>query len=141
MPNRKDLAKIHIAKKELGLSDRLYRGVLFVFFGKKSAKDLSPREVDALLEHLRGLGWRPRFQSPRGKKHDDLGARPGMATPAQLRKIEMLWMTGPGIRLKTFPALRHFLNHFFHVSDLRFVTSLQVTPIIVALRKMARLSH
>ena len=142
-PPRWDLAKIHIAKKELGLTDSLYREVLSVFFGKRSAKDLNPREVEALLEHFKGLGWTPRpaggyisgrSATPFHKKYDDLGDRPRMATPAQLRKIETLWMTGPGVRMKTFPALRHFLAHYFQISDLRFVKADPVTPIIAAVR-------
>ena len=37
-PNRADLAKVHIAKRDLKLDDELYRGFLNVLFGKTSAK-------------------------------------------------------------------------------------------------------
>ncbi|PIQ97453.1 MAG: hypothetical protein COV67_04210 [Nitrospinae bacterium CG11_big_fil_rev_8_21_14_0_20_56_8] len=153
MPTRPDLAKIHIAKKELDLGDGLYREFLRVMFRKSSARDLSPQEVEELLEHFRTLGWKPRPASPRSvpsrrktagpptapfeKKYDDLGIRRGMATPAQLRKIEATWMTGPGIRIKTLHALRHFLMHFFHVADLRYVKAYQVTPILAAIGHVA----
>ena len=59
MPSRSELAKIHIAKKELSLTDPLYRDLLFILFGKKSARDLDAQEVEELLTHFLSLGWRP----------------------------------------------------------------------------------
>ena len=43
-PSKADLAKIHIAKKELGLSDDVYRDILRSRFGKTkdSAAKLTP---------------------------------------------------------------------------------------------------
>ena len=98
MPTRNELAKIHIAKKELWLSEDLYRDFLYILFGKKSAKDLNPKEVEELLTHFMGLGWQPTgpghqragskqqanpnaFENlpSQPKKYDDLGDRPGMA--------------------------------------------------------------
>jgi len=151
MPTRNELAKIHIAKKELWLSEALYRDFLFILFGKNSAKDLNPKEVEELLTHFMSLGWQPQWpgnqrsgpnQPPSNylshpKKYDDLGDRPGMATPAQLRMIEYLWMTGKGVRLKTADALSHFLKHYFHLSELRKIRAAQVTPILGAIRKIA----
>lgn len=58
--NRADLAKIHIAKKELGLSDEAYRDILHINFGVESAKDLLPKQVVALLNKFRALGWKPK---------------------------------------------------------------------------------
>ena len=40
MPTRGDLAKIHIAKKELKLTDELYRNLLFLLFKKLFTVDL-----------------------------------------------------------------------------------------------------
>ena len=151
MPTRNELAKIHIAKKELWLSEALYRDFLFILFGKNSAKDLNPKEVEELLTHFMSLGWQPQWprnqrtgpnQPPSNspshpKKYDDLGDRPGMATPAQLRMIEYLWMTGKGVRLKTADALGHFLKHYFHLFELRKIHAAQVTPILGAIRKIA----
>ena len=183
MPSRSELAKIHIAKKELSLTDPLYRDLLFILFGKKSARDLDAQEVEELLTHFLSLGWRPiytggqvmapgakrsrrpgkkpltgaglgaknapgglrkngpknrrDFPSRPGKKYDELGRRPGMASPAQLRLIEFFWMTGKGVRQKTPEALSHFLKHFFHVSDIRSIRAAQVTRILGAIRHVA----
>lgn len=67
MPTNTDLAKIHIAKKELGLSDEAYRDMLHLHFGVSSAKDLNPRQVLVLLNKFRARGWTSKRPS-RGKK-------------------------------------------------------------------------
>jgi len=124
MPTRNQLARVHIAKKELQLTDALYRDFLELWFGKRSAKDLTAGEIEALLTHFKGLGW--------GQ------VRP--ARPAQLYKIQRLWMTGPGVRIKTPAALQHFLNHHFHIPRLSAVKASKVGAVLGAIRKIAESS-
>lgn len=59
-PSRADYAKIHIARKELGLTDENYRDMLRVHFGVESSKNLAPRQVSVLLNKFRAKGWQPR---------------------------------------------------------------------------------
>lgn len=127
MSTRSQLARVHIAKRGLKLSDSMYRGLLNLCFGKRSAKNLSPHEADALLLHFQGLGW-----------GDAPSARPPLASPAQLRKIEAMWMHGSGVRIKTRAALMHFLRHHFHISSMAEIKASQVAPILGAIRKIAR---
>lgn len=54
-----NLAKIHIAKKALGLDDDTYRALLARVAGVTSAKDLNPRQVSAVLAEFQRLGWQP----------------------------------------------------------------------------------
>ncbi len=60
MPSAADLAKIHIAKKELGLTDEAYRDILRTHFRVESAKDLAPKQVIVLLNKFRAKGWKPK---------------------------------------------------------------------------------
>lgn len=60
------LAKIHIAKKELRISAPDYRALLMGEFGVPSATELSTREMERLLAHFVGRGWRPKVRSDRG---------------------------------------------------------------------------
>ena len=53
MPTNAELAKVHIAKRDLKLTDTLYRGFLNVLFGRSSAKDLTHEQVEELLEHFK----------------------------------------------------------------------------------------
>jgi len=52
MPTHAELAKIHIAKRDLKLTDPLYCGFLNVLFGQGSERDLTQEQVEELLEHF-----------------------------------------------------------------------------------------
>ena len=69
MPNRSDLAKIHIAKKELGLDDATYRGVLWDRYHRESAAELSDSQAADLIDLFRQKGWRPASGGQRGLIH------------------------------------------------------------------------
>ncbi len=53
------LAKVHIAARELRISPADYRALLMGEFGVPSASALSIGEIEILLEHFVGRGWRP----------------------------------------------------------------------------------
>lgn len=54
-----NLAKIHIAKAQLGLDDDTYRALLARVAGVRSAKELGPRQVAQVLAEFQRLGWKP----------------------------------------------------------------------------------
>lgn len=54
------LAKVHIAKKELALSDESYRAILFRITGRESSADCSEGQLERLLGEFKRLGWVPR---------------------------------------------------------------------------------
>lgn len=93
MSNR-TLAKIHIARKELQLSDDNYYAIL-AGFGVASSKDLTPQQVNELMSIFRRLGWKQKQAPPTGwgkQKYEYLRPRPAdMADPRQLRMIEAVW--------------------------------------------------
>ena len=64
------LAKVHIAKKDLALSDADYRHVLFVQFGADSASKLSDGELSQLLDHFRSKGWGKKPSADPKRKRD-----------------------------------------------------------------------
>lgn len=53
------LAKIHIAKRDLGLDDARYRALLMQVTGKDSCKYMTYEELDKVLRVLYGLGFIP----------------------------------------------------------------------------------
>ena len=104
MPTHAELAKIHIAKRDLKLTDPLYRGFLNVLFGQGSERDLTQEQVEELLEHFKSLGWKSEYtKSERGRKQSESKAPPSHgserkpATMAQIGLIVYLWEHGPGI--------------------------------------------
>ena len=147
--SRAKLAKIHIAKRDLKLTDQLYRGFLNVLFGETSAKDLNHAQTDELLDHFKSLGWESSYPANQikagGIKTKDLGgskspifSERGPATMKQLGLIMYLWQYGPGIRNKSVQALDHFLNHHFHIPGLKQVKAHQVPGILGAVKNIGK---
>lgn len=62
-----ELAKIHLAKKQLALDDDTYRAMLWTVARVHSARDLDDAGRRAVLEHLKARGFRgrPRTRSTR----------------------------------------------------------------------------
>lgn len=119
MPTRNELAKIHIAKKELGLDDATYRSILWDRYGKESSVDLSERQTADLIDLFRQKGWRP-------------------ASAAQRGLIYALWR-----RLETDGALGHpgeaalasFVEHATGKDNLRRLTVREASRVIERLKR------
>lgn len=71
---RRELAAIHIAKKDLGLDDDTYRDMLFAVARVRSSADLDQGGRTAVIEHLRKSGF--------AKKRPQLGAAERVNKPA-----------------------------------------------------------
>jgi len=70
-----DLAKIHIAKKQLGLSDDDYRAMLQGYGGASSSADLDHSGRQRVLAYLNGIGALP--------KANPTTKRPARPTPSE----------------------------------------------------------
>lgn len=57
MPARADLAKIHLGKKALGLTEDDYRALLMRIAGVSSAANLTTAGMTRVLAEYRRLGW------------------------------------------------------------------------------------
>jgi phage gp16-like protein len=68
-PRQALLAQIHIAKKQLGLSEPEYRDLLFAATRKNSSSIMSPAELGLVIEAMVKAGFKPAFKgAPDGKK-------------------------------------------------------------------------
>lgn len=90
----KQRQRLGFFRKLLNLSEDLYRE-LIEQFGVKSSKELTSQQIEDLTARLcknaqaQGLyKTKPSFMKYR---FNNLSEREGMATPAQLRKIEVMW--------------------------------------------------
>lgn len=64
------IAKLHMAKKDLGLSESEYRAMLEHATGKRSASEMHFAELDRALVAFKAAGWREKKKSaPGGKAH------------------------------------------------------------------------
>lgn len=125
---RKQLALIHLAKKQLQLDDEDYRALLKAAAGVASAKELDKAGFDRVMECFEGLG----FQSSRRPR--TFGKRAGMATPAQVDYIRSLWQQFSG--RDDEKSLNRWLEHWFGVSSLRFADSHVAGQALTALKAM-----
>lgn len=131
-PKGKDLAKIHIAKKDLGLDDDTYRLLLRRVAGVDSARDLDAAGRARVLGELRRSGWKPK--APRARRTRPLDDAP------QSRKVRALWLAlfdagvvrDPGER-----ALAHYVRRQTGVEDLRWLDSRQANRVIESLKAWA----
>ena len=125
---RKCLAKIHIAKKELALSDEDYRDLINATVpGKGSAADLDDGQLQLLLDRLYALGWRPRL--PRNRE------RPLPATVWKARKLWLQLYEQGAVRSPQWTALARFAKRMTGVGDLRRLTGRQAAIVIEALKQ------
>ena len=134
MPVQKLLAKIHIAKKELGLDEETYRDVLNSECGVRSAKFLSNEQALKVIRRFQNSGWTPKSKP---KKFDDQKGNIYSATPAQKRKIEVMWHDLYRGNSET-KHLRQFLWNHFKVSDIRFLDKDKAYDVIEGLKVMQK---
>jgi phage gp16-like protein len=84
------IAKIHIAKKQLGLDDELYRQVLAdVANGLTSCAKMNVKQLEAVLNHFKAKG----FKAVKSKKAGRLSPPSGTAKLPEIDKIRAIWIT------------------------------------------------
>lgn len=123
---RSELAKIHIAKAQLGLDDDTYHDILWTLSRVKSSADLDSQGRFKLLAHFRSLGWKS-SRKKRGKNNDP-----------KSRKIWSLWyqLKDAGlIGSATARALRSEIKKLTGCDDLKFCSEAQKSHVIEVLKK------
>lgn len=107
------LAKLHIAKKQLGLDDDTWRDLLERETGKRSSKDMSHGERGRVLDVLKQQGFKPSSKSSRRGIE-------GKYAP----KLQALWIAGYNlglIRNKDDAALLAFVKRQTGIDHTRFL--------------------
>ncbi|EPZ4323022.1 TPA: regulatory protein GemA [Pseudomonas aeruginosa] len=119
-----NLAKIHIAKAQLGMDDDTYRALLARVAGVRSAKDLGPRQVGKVLAEFQRLGWKPKSN------------RQGRATPkvpqnrqTVLRKITALLASAQ----RPWSYADHMARRMFKVERVEWLDDSQLYRLMQAL--------
>lgn len=78
---KRELAMIHVAKKDLGMDDETYRQMLWTIARVKSAADLDSAGRKQVIDHLKGCGFRVKRKR---------SVRPGGSRAPLLAKIRAL---------------------------------------------------
>lgn len=75
------IAKIHIAKKDLGLDDATYRSIIKQVTGKDSCRNCNIVQLEKIIDFMKSKGWKS--QKPKKDYRDG---------PSELiKKIYVLW--------------------------------------------------
>jgi hypothetical protein len=127
------LSIIHIAKKELGLTDELYRVLLYGAASINSAKELQfEYQFESVMKAFENLG----FKSARRKKNRPARSDKWRCTEAQRAKIEIMWKRCA--RNPTEMALRVFVHRITHVDNPAWMDVKSAQKVIFALEAMAK---
>ncbi|OJF99974.1 regulatory protein GemA [Pararhizobium antarcticum] len=128
--SNKQIALLHVAKRELGLTEEDDRAILARYGGCESASDLEAFGFQNVMKYMTALGFRSNWTKR------TFGARPAMATPAQVDLIRRLWRQFSGKDDAGDMELNKWLNRFHKVSALRFVNDRKAAKAISALKAM-----
>lgn len=127
--NDRKVALIHVARRQLGLTEADYRSILNLFGGVSHTAELDIKGFTAVMARFNALGFNS--TSPRRP----LPMRVGMASPTQTSLIRQLWAectAGNG----TGSDLGKWLERQFGISSLNFVKAELAPRIIGGLKAM-----
>ena len=124
------LAKIHIAKKEMGLDDAAYRLLLERVTGKSSSADMTEPESEAVLVEMRRLGWKPAGGTRRPQ--------------SQKAYVRLMFALAKNIAAKGYwrlpyrEALRRFVKEKTGIDNPEWLSFEEAGPVIEALKAIER---
>ncbi len=135
MADKRQIKLIHTIKNRLGMSDEEYRKFLMenTHGFSISSLELSFQEAEEIIEKMKQLAMQKGVWKEYINKYSEYEGREYMATPAQLRKIEVSIFRNEKRRAK---ALRRLMKRLVGVDDLRFLKQWQVKKIVKALETM-----
>jgi hypothetical protein len=127
--NDKKVRLIHVARRQLGLTEEDYRSILNLFGGVSHAAELDLAGFTGVMARFNSLGFSS--TSPR----QPLAPRTGMASPGQASLIRQLWAECTG-DAGTDAELGKWLERQFGVSAVQFVTADLAPRVIAGLKAM-----
>lgn len=139
MTARAALAKVHIAKKELGIEDGAYRALLERLTGQTSSKDCTDAQLGIVLHEMKAKGWTPKFKVAAGNAAAP-ARRGAPASSPMARKARSIWISLHqlgAIRNPSEAALEAFGRRQLGVEKLQWANQSQAYRLIEALKAMA----
>lgn len=140
-PQRRTMiAKIQIARKQLGLDDDTYRAIIARHGeGATSSRDLLIEQMDAVLREFTGKGWAPKPPKSKGARGDRQGRK--LATGPEVEKIRALWLwmnTLGIVRDASESALASYARRIAGIDDLHWADGWRCHRLIETLKKWAQ---
>lgn len=129
MSRQADLAKIHIARKQLAMDDETYRALLREIAGVDSSAALDFHGRFKVLERLKTLGFRAKTTSSK-KTHR-------MSKDGHIRKIQALWLDMARLKIvrdESAKALDSYVKRLTSVQSVHWLSGSQANTVIEALK-------
>lgn len=126
---RRDLAQIHLAIKQIGLSADDHRALLQDLHGVDSSAKLNARQRGQYLAHLRKLGFKPAPPKAAGARK--------LADDDQSKMIRGLWLELASmgvVRNSAESALAGYVRRQTGVGALQWLSSKQASDVIESLK-------
>jgi len=127
--NDRKVRIIHVARRQLRLTEEDYRGILNVFGGVQHVAELTNQGFTAVMARFEALG----FVSTSARR--PFAARVGMASPGHTSLIRQLWAECTG-EAGTEAELGKWIERQFGVASLRFVSAELAPKVIGGLKAM-----
>lgn len=137
----KQRQRLGFFRKLLNLSEDLYRELLEQF-GVETSKDLSTQQIEELTSRLRKNAEAQGLYRPKPSfikyKYNNLANREGMASPAQLRKIDIMWknVSRQKNEKDRQSALQLMIKKITGKDHIKFLTSRDVRKVIKTFENM-----
>ena len=120
------LAKVHVAKKQLGMADDDYRVMLEARFGVRSSADLTIGQLERLISLFEKGGWQAPERHATGADN--------RATEAQIARIKVLW--GLFARKSDWAAFEAWLRRYWKRDRVEWLTRQEASKVIATLGRM-----
>ena len=130
-------------RKLLKISNDTYYEIIYNGWGVDSSKDLSFNAAESLIIQFKKQATDAGLYEPKNNffdRYKSLEGRTGMATPAQLRKINIMWKfvsKQPTDELKE-QALNNFIYRITGKERLNFLTQRDVSKVVKAIETMTK---
>lgn len=135
---KNDLAKIHIAKKQLGLDDQLYRDLLRRIANVESAAQLDQWQRVKVLNEFQRLGWLKAQKTQRDSKAAEAEATANKVAQlkrGQVRLAEKLWAQLYAIGAVNNPTgLNAYVYRMTKVERIEWANSKKLNVVIEGLK-------
>lgn len=132
------IAKIHLAKNQLGLDDDTYRSIIKQACGKESSAKCTDKQLIKVVEALKAKGWKD--EKPREKDNKTRKVRKAYEKPNKpsVSKIYALWgvlQRSGKVKSQDKTALDAFVKKYTDVDHVKWLDELQAQKIIEMLKQ------
>lgn len=124
------LAKVHVARKHLGIFEDDYRELLRRTTGRSSARDCTVRQLEQMMREFARLGFRPRSPTTQRRRGEKQASQ----------KVRAMWISLHQLGVIADPselALAIFAKRQLGVERLQWADQSQAFRLIEALKAMA----